>query len=166
MQEDREYFGFNSIIGHDTTELQEQTEWKNNGSILNWFSKWNHEYDSHLSVSRYIYSSRYSSQQFSPVNGNYFSNIGSADEDNTLEDRSIRFQHRYKGFENHRITSGIEQSYYAVRYETNKLDGSVSNAGVFNQEGFVHAFFLQDQWIPNDRSVSYTHLTLPTSDLV
>ena len=149
--EDREYFGFNSIMGHDTTELQERTEWKNNGSILNWFSKWNHEYDSHVSVSRYLYSSRYSSQQSSPVNGNHLSNIGSADEDNTLEDRSIRFQHRYKGFETHRITSGIEESYYAVRYKTNKLDGSVSNTVVFNQEGFLHAFFLQDQWIPNDK---------------
>ena len=149
--EDREYFGFNSIMGHDTTELQERTEWKNNGSIVNWFSKWNHEYDTHLSISRYLYSSRYSSQQSSPVNGNHLSNIGSANEDNTLIDRSIRFQHRYKGFENHRITSGIEESYYAVRYKTNKLDGSVSNTVVFNQEGFLHAFFLQDQWIPNDR---------------
>ena len=45
-----EYFGFNSIMGNDTTELQERTEWKNNVSILNWFSKWNHEYDSHLRV--------------------------------------------------------------------------------------------------------------------
>ena len=52
--EDRDYWGFNSILGRDTINIKEKTDLKNSGSILNWSSKWDHNYDSHLSISQYL----------------------------------------------------------------------------------------------------------------
>ena len=151
IREDREYYGFNSIWGYDSTKINELTEWKNDGLSINWSSKWNHESSSHLQFSRYLYSSNYYSNQYLLRTGNLTSNIGSSIENNYLEDRSIRFKNTYKGLKNHKIETGFEETYYTVRFENNKLDGLITNKTVFKQDGFLHSFHFDDKWKPSPK---------------
>ena len=100
--ESREFFGFSTILGYDSSYTQGSTEWKNSGTTLNVSSKWNHESDTQISLSNYDYSSSYDSKDSADVN-NIRMLIGSVNEENTLQDRSIKIHHRYVGFENHKI---------------------------------------------------------------
>lgn len=146
IRENREYYGFNSIWGNDSTKINELTEWKNNGSSVNWSSKWNHEANSQLQYSRYLYSSNYNSKQSIIRTDNLNSRIGASIENNYLEDQSIRFRNTYKGFQNHKIEAGFEETFYTIRFKNNRLDGLITNKTLFKQDGFLHSFYLEDNW--------------------
>ncbi len=144
--ENREYFGFNSILGGDSIHIREKTKLSHQGSIINFSSKWNHDYNSNFSISRYFYNNFYFSQQSALQNNNSFSNVGNAIDNNTFSEKTIRFNHKYKGFTKHTIISGIEENYFSVSFKNNNTDGLSTNASVLKQNSFLHSFYLQDQW--------------------
>ena len=146
--ENRDYWGFNSILGRDTIYIKEKTDLKNSGSILNWSSKWNHNYDSYLSVSKYVINSDYLSQQTVPIGINNSSNIGESAENNWFSDHSIKFNNTYKGFEYHTISSGIEETYFSIHFQKNNTDGTTTNSSLMKHKEFLHSFYLQDKWKP------------------
>jgi len=150
--ESREFFGFSTILGYDSSYTQGSTEWKNSGTTLNVSSKWNHESDTQISLSNYDYSSSYDSKDSADVN-NVRMLIGSVNEENTLQDRSIKIHHRYVGFENHKIESGIDETFYDIMFYDHKMDGSISNESSIEQNGFLHSFYIQDLWVPSPRWV-------------
>jgi len=152
IRESREFFGFSTILGYDSSYTQGSTEWKNNGTTLNVSSKWNHESDTQIILSNYDYSSSYDSKDSADVN-NVRMVIGSVHEKNTLQDRSIKFHHRYVGFENHKIESGIDETFYDIMFYDHKMDGSLFNELSIEQNGFLHAFYIQDLWAPSSRWV-------------
>ncbi len=152
IRENREFFGFSTILGYDSSYTQGNTEWKNNGTTLNISSKWNHESDTQITLSNYDYSSSYDSNDSADVN-NVRIIIGSVHEENTLKDRSIKFHHRYMGFENHKIESGIDETFYDIMFYDHKMDGSISNESSIEQNGFLHSFYIQDLWAPSPRWV-------------
>jgi len=152
IRENREFFGFSTILGYDSSYTQGNTEWKNNGTTLNISSKWNHESDTQITLSNYDYSSSYDSNDSADVN-NVRIIIGSVHEENTLKDRSIKFHHRYMGFENHKIESGIDETFYDIMFYDHKMDGSISNESSIEQNGFLHSFYIQDLWTPSPRWV-------------
>jgi len=152
IRENREFFGFSTILGYDSSYTQGNTEWKNNGTTLNISSKWNHESDTQITLSNYDYSSSYDSNDSADVN-NVRIIIGSVHEENTLKDRSIKFHHRYMGFENHKIESGIDETFYDIMFYDHKMDGSISNESSLEQNGFLHSFYIQDLWAPSPRWV-------------
>ena len=148
IRESREFFGFSTILGYDSTYTQGSTEWKNSGITLNVSSKWNHESDTQITLSNYDYSSSYDSKDSADVN-NVRMVIGSVQEENTLKDRSIKFHHRYVGLENHKIESGIDETFYDIMFYDHKMDGSISNESIIEQNGFLHSFYAQDLWAPS-----------------
>ena len=152
IRESREFFGFSTILGNDSSYTQGSTEWKNSGTTLNVSSKWNHESDTQITLSNYDYSSSYDSKDSADVN-NVRMMIGSVHEENTLQDRSIKFHHRYVGFENHKIESGIDETFYDIMFYDYKMDGSISNESSIEQNGFLHSFYIQDLWVPSPRWV-------------
>ena len=152
IRESREFFGFSTILGYDSSYTQGSTEWKNNGTTLNVSSKWNHESDTQISLSNYDYSSSYDSKDSAGVN-NVRMMIGSVHEENTLQDRSIKFHHRYVGFKNHKIESGIDETFYDIMFYDHKIDGTTSNVSSIEQNGFLHSFYIQDLWVPSPRWV-------------
>jgi hypothetical protein len=152
IRESREFFGFSTILGYDSSYTQGSTEWKNNGTTLNVSSKWNHESYTQITLSNYDYSSSYDSKDSADVN-NVRMVIGSVHEENTLQDRSIKFHHRYVGFENHKIESGIDETFYDIMFYDHKMDGSISNESSIEQNGFLHSFYIQDLWAPSPRWV-------------
>jgi hypothetical protein len=152
IRESREFFGFTNILGYDSSYTQGSTLWKNRGTTFNVSSKWNHESDTQITLSNYDYSSSYDSKDSADVN-NVRMLIGSVNEENTLQDRSIKFHHRYVGFENHKIGSGIDETFYDIMFYDHKMDGSISNESSIEQNGFLHSFYIQDLWIPSPRWV-------------
>ena len=104
IRESRDFFGFSTILGYDSSYTQGSTEWKNSGTTFNVSSKWNHESDTQITLSNYDYSSSYDSKDSADVN-NVRMLIGSVNEENTLQDRSLKFHHRYMGFENLKFES-------------------------------------------------------------
>ncbi|MBT3607043.1 MAG: TonB-dependent receptor, partial [Candidatus Marinimicrobia bacterium] len=152
IRESRDFFGFSTILGYDSSYTQGSTEWKNNGTTLNVSSKWNHESDTQISLSNYDYSSSYDSKDSADVN-NVRMLIGSVNEENTLQDRSLKFHHRYMGFENHKFESGIDETFYDISFSDHKIDGTTSNESSIEQNGFLHSFYIQDLWVPSPRWV-------------
>jgi len=159
IRESREFFGFSTILGHDSSYTQGSTEWKNSGTILNVSSKWNHESDTQISLSNYDYSSSYDSKDSADINSVRMF-IGSVNEENTLQDRSIKIHHRYIGFENHKIESGIDETFYDIMFDDHKMDGSISNESSIEQNGFLHSFYIQDLWVPSPRWVIQSGLRI------
>ena len=152
IRESRDFFGFSTILGYDSSYTQGSTEWKNNGTILNVSSKWNHESDTQITLSNYDYSSSYDSKDSADVN-NVRMLIGSVNEENTLQDKSLKFHHRYMGFENHKFESGIDETFYDISFSDRKIDGTTSNESSIEQNGFLHSFYIQDLWVPSPRWV-------------
>ena len=152
IRESREFFGFSTILGYDSSYIQGSTERRNSGTTLNVSSKWNHESDTQITLSNYNYSSSYDSKDSANVN-NVRMLIGSVHEENTLQDKSIKFHHRYVGFENHKIESGIDETFYDIMFNDFKLDGSISNETSIKRNGFLHSFYIQDLWVPSPRWV-------------
>jgi hypothetical protein len=152
IRESREFFGFSNILGYDSSYTQGSTLWKNRGTTFNVSSKWNHESDTQITLSNYDYSSSYDSKDSADVN-NVRMMIGSVHEENKLQDRSLKFHHRYMGFENHKFESGIDETFYDISFSDRKIDGSTSNESSIEQSGFLHSFYLQDQWMPFNRWV-------------
>ena len=150
IRESREFFGFSNILGYDSSYTQGSTLWKNRGTTFNVSSKWNHESDTQITLSNYDYSSSYDSDNSAYVNQARMV-IGSVHEENTLQDRSLKFHHRYMGFENHKFESGIDETFYDISFSDRKIDGSTSNESSIEQRGFLHSFYLQDQWTPSTR---------------
>ena len=152
IRESRDFFGFSTILGYDSSYTQGSTEWKNNGTTLNVSSKWNHESDTQITLSNYDYSSSYDSKDSADVN-NVRMLIGSVNEENTLQDRSLKLHHRYMGFENHKFESGIDETFYDISFSDHKIDGTTSNESSIEQNGFLHSFYIQDLWVPSPRWV-------------
>ena len=146
--EDRDYWGFNSILGRDTIHIKEKTDLKNSGSILNWSSKWSHNYDSYLSISRYIINSYHDTEQSIPIGINSSYSIGEANEHNLFSDQTIKFNNSYKGFKYHTISGGLEETYFSMHFERDNTDGTTSNSSQVNRKEFLYSFFLQDKWEP------------------
>lgn len=159
ITESREFFGFSDILGYDSSFAQGTTEWKNSGTTFNISSQWNHESDTQLTLSNYNYSSTYNSKDSAIVN-NVRMLTGSVEEENTLEDRSIKFHHRYRGFENHSIGSGIDETFYDISFFDYKTDFSTSNKSSVAQSGFLHSFYVQDQWTPTSSWVIQSGLRI------
>ena len=93
--ETRDYFGFSSILGNDSVRINENTNLDHLGGIVNFYSKWNHLYNSNLSISYYEIRSDYIAEQFSMVNANRNTLIGSIDEKNRFYDRRIKFFNQF-----------------------------------------------------------------------
>tara|TARA_Y100001970_G_C14251907_1_gene872464 strand:+ start:1369 stop:4008 length:2640 start_codon:yes stop_codon:yes gene_type:complete len=145
--EGRNFFGFSNILEIDSTNINEMGKIKYKGVVVNLFSDWNIKYNSHLSVSQYLYSNQYSSKQSSLFNNNSII-IGSAIKEHLFYDNSIRFNHQYRGIEDHTVTMGFEETFYKINFKDENIDGNFSNTKSIKQYKHLFSFFLQDLWKP------------------
>ena len=154
IRENREFFGFGSLLGRDDDDdsisAQEMTEWRSVGSILNWSSNWNHEWDTQLTLSNNEYTSSYDSE-YSARDQLEEMIIGTANEKNYLKDKTIKLHNRFNGLENHQFEFGIDETFYENRFYDEKTDVTKSHTTVFEQSGFLHSFYLQTRWIPSEK---------------
>lgn len=147
--ENRNYHGFNSILGGDTVIIQENTDILNKGMVMNCYSNWSPNYNTHFSLSRYKIINGYDSEQHTQVEDNFYSQLSTAKENHHFSDHSMRFHQTYKGITNHKIYSGIEEKYLELSYEKKNEEGVSTNNSFTNQKEFSHSFYLEDQWNPS-----------------
>ena len=148
ITENRKYWGFNNILAHDSIRFEEKSNWTSNGESLNWSSKWNQSYSSDFLVSNYIFSSNYNSIQKKSNNTNS-PLFGFAIEKNSLKNRSMKYNHKFKGFKNHTISASIEESLYKIYFANDLLDGGLSNQTFIKQTTYLSATSIEDNWIIN-----------------
>ncbi|MBT3179562.1 MAG: TonB-dependent receptor [Candidatus Marinimicrobia bacterium] len=146
--EERDFYGFSTLLGYDTTYTKGITEWKSNGMSLNLTSHWNFESNTQIIFSNYTYSSSYDSKNFAEVNKTQME-TGTILENNNFHDKSIKFHHRYIGIKNHKIGTGFDETFYKIKFIDIKSDGSTEKNSSQEQNGFLHSFYLQDKWSPN-----------------
>ena len=144
--EDREYFGFSSILGGDSIYIEENTNINNAGSVINWSSNWNHAHTSNLSLSRYKIDYSYNTKQFSPTSDNTGSIISNVVENNDFSEMVFLFHQQYKGISGHTISSGIEQKTFSVNYLRNTSDGTSKNQLGLDQKDNLSSIFFEDLW--------------------
>jgi len=150
IKENRNFYGFSNLLFYDTTYTHSITEWRNDGISSTISSQWNPESNTELTLSHLKHASRYESAHSAETQSGLVS-LSSTMEDNTLQDQSIKFNHEYKGIPDHKINSGIEETFYEIKFEDQKEDGSTPFKSLLNQRGFLHAFYLQDHWSFNEK---------------
>tara|TARA_Y100000590_G_scaffold127642_1_gene145932 strand:- start:3177 stop:5654 length:2478 start_codon:yes stop_codon:yes gene_type:complete len=145
IRETRKFYGFESTFGYDTSITKQKTEWMNNGISLNWNTYWNHVLDSKMTISDYTYKSNYESGQTKIVNQEPI-RIGSSNEKNNVHDKTFNLHGSYKGFNKHKIASGIESSYYDIQFLDEKKDETSDSTYQFIQSSYLHSFYIQDKY--------------------
>jgi len=145
--ENRGYFGFNSILGNDSVLIEENNSINNKGIVLNLYSNWDPNYNSHISISKYSVNNRSTSLQFPKMNNDSYSNFNKAQSVNGLIDRSVRFHQKYNGITNHSISLGIEEKFFQLNAKTNNIEGSSSNSSTIKEKAYNYSFYFDDQWI-------------------
>ena len=146
--EDRGYFGFNSILGSDDVLIEESNNIKNKGIVMNCYSNWSPDYNSHFSLSRYNIKNSSLSLQSPKMSTDTYPLINEVSTTNEFFDRSIRFHQQYKGIKDHSISTGLQETYFELIYKSINKDGTSNNSSFFKQNTFSHSFFLEDEWRP------------------
>ena len=150
FQKNREYYGFNTILGSDSVEIKENSYTKNKGLVLNFFSNWNSNYNSHLSIYQNKIDINYASMLRPKSTSGFYSNINEAEEDNKFLDRSVRFHQEYNGVNKHKISTGFQENFFQLRRKVDFKDGSSNNSYITSENAYAHSFYFEDQWIVNN----------------
>ena len=148
--ENREFFGFNTILGSDSVEIKENSHTRNKGLVLNLFSNWNSNYNSHLSIYQNTVDMNYTSMLRPKSTSDFYSNINEAEEDNKFLDRSVRFHQEYNGVNKHKISTGFQENFFQLRRKVDFKDGSSNNSYITSENAYTHSFYFEDQWIINN----------------
>ena len=148
--ENREFFGFNTILGSDSVEIKENSHTRNKGLVLNLFSNWNSNYNSHLSIYQNTVDMNYTSMLRPKSTSDFYSNINEAQEDNKFSDRSVRFHQEYNGVNKHKISTGFQENFFQLRRKVDFKDGSSNNSYITSENAYAHSFYFEDQWMINN----------------
>ena len=148
--ENREFFGFNTILGSDSIEIKENSHTRNKGLVLNLFSNWNSNFNSHLSIYQNTVDMNYTSMLRPKSASDFYSNINEAQEDNKFSDRSVRFHQEYNGVNKHKVSTGFQENFFQLRRKVDFKDGSSNNSYITSENAYAHSFYFEDQWIINN----------------
>ena len=148
--EDREYFGFNAILGSDSVEIKENSNIGNKGLVLNLFSNWNSNYNSHLSIYQNSVDISYTSLLRQKSTSALYLNTNEANEENNFLDRSVRFHQEYNGANKHKISTGFQENIFQLKKKVDFKDGSSNNSYITLVNAYAHSFYFEDQWIVNN----------------
>ena len=144
--ENRNYFGFNSILGHDTIKIDAGANFRNAGLVLNWYSNWNHSNNTHFSLSWYGIQSYYLSENSILLNQNIYTPIAETIEDNLFSDIHFKLNHGFKGIKNRNLLAGIEHKSLNTLFNTSNTDGTSKNISSLEQNETISSIFFQDSW--------------------
>ena len=147
VKEDRIYWGFQNILGYDTTRTVEETIWSNHGIALGWSYYWNPLWETQITISTSKNKNLYDSKQL--VTGSETEiDIGSSNEKNIFTDKMIRLNQSSKVIQRHQIELGIEESILTTNYNTIRISDTLNAEEHLNQNSYLHAIYIQDKWTP------------------
>jgi len=145
INEKREFYGFNTILEFDSTNIQEETEWSNQGAILNWSFYLNPNWHTKLYISKTGYSSLHKSNLFI---GNNVNNTPqqSTNEKNIFSDQIYGFYQSIKSLTNHHLEIGVSKSFLSANYRTNRSLEDSSEEISLAQNAYLQSVYVQDSW--------------------
>ena len=146
---DRSYYGFTTILGEDSIVVKEETNINNQGFVINWYSNWNHNYNSQFTFGKYMFEEKYSSNQNFESSENSLFKINSADENLLFSDNFFYFHQEYSGLKNHTLSSGLQENYLQLHYKKSNEDGTISNQISTKKNIYSYALFFEDNWTPS-----------------
>ena len=144
-REERFFYGFRSILGNDSTEINVKTHQENIGSSLNLSSNWNYKLNSQLVLSKSETLNLNNSNQSSIQADSTLINPSKSLENSSFIDVSKKLSITYKGFKNNKLNLGIEQSTYDTYVLEKKQDGNNSNQLTYEDKTSLNSFYFQNK---------------------
>ncbi|HTY36737.1 MAG TPA: TonB-dependent receptor [Bacteroidota bacterium] len=139
----------NSNFQIDLPSQTDDTKQGNLGASAKWFHQWTNSFFTNLVVATAKYTSSYH-YQIDRINPNLNAqNAQSTDEDNSINDNSLRLDNDFILNASHRVSFGAQISQMTVRYAlsaTTVFDQAQSNLLDLNQKAVSSSLYLQDKW--------------------
>ena len=149
LDNSRSSFG-SSFMGGSLTD---KTNWGNIGGSMKWSRNWNNIFYSNILASYSNYYSlrnRLNNQEGSSVNNGAIVMFNQQiNENNQLQDYSLKMDNEYKFSTKNKLEFGLNYSYYHIDYSYSRQD-SVTILSMKNR-GNLLALYLQDRWKLTDK---------------
>ena len=146
INEERKFYGFETILEYDSTSINEETEWSNQGTILNWSYYLNPNWQTKFSIAKTDFNSLYNSRQFNDANNIDKLPLQSLDEKNVFFEDLFTIRQIIKSISNHNLEIGLNKSLLSSDYKTNRTLDDNSEKLNMKQNGYLETLYLQDNW--------------------
>ena len=152
IKETRLFFGLESILGTDSTQIIKTIKKEDQGISANLFSNWSNIFKTHIIFSKNRLLNIYNTQQYLLNQQNKFINIGNVLINNEFEDISTKINFTYKGFKNSKTKLGFEQVNYNISNSENNNEGLTSNNSNFKKNTILNSFYIQNRLFFHNKS--------------
>ena len=146
INEERKFYGFETILEYDSTSINENTEWSNQGTILNWSYYLNPNWQTKFSIAKTDFNSLYNSRQFNDANNIDKLPLQSLDEKNVFFEDLFTIRQIIKSISNHNLEIGLNKSLLSSDYKTNRTLDDNSEKLNMKQNGYLETLYIQDNW--------------------
>ena len=146
INEERKFYGFETILEYDSTSINEETEWSNQGTILNWSYYLNPNWQTKFSIAKTDFNSLYNSRQFNDANNIDKLPLQSLDEKNVFFENLFTIRQIIKSISNHNLEIGLNKSLLSSDYKTNRTLDDNSEKLNMKQNGYLETLYIQDNW--------------------
>ena len=146
VNEERKFYGFETILEYDSTSINEETEWSNQGTILNWSYYLNPNWQTKFSIAKTDFNSLYNSRQFNDANNIDKLPLQSLDEKNVFFEDLFTIRQIIKSISNHNLEIGLNKSLLSSDYKTNRTLDDNSEKLNMKQNGYLETLYIQDNW--------------------
>ena len=146
INEERKFYGFETILEYDSTSINEDTEWSNQGTILNWSYYLNPNWQTKFSIAKTGFNSLYNSKQINDANNIDKLPLQSFDEKNVFFEELFTVRQIIKSISNHNLEIGLNKSLLSSDYKTNRTLEDNSEKLNMKQNGYLETLYIQDNW--------------------
>ena len=146
VNEERKFYGFETILEYDSTSINEDTEWSNQGTILNWSYYLNPNWQTKFSIAKTGFNSLYNSRQINDANNIDKLPLHSLDEKNVCFEDLFTVRQIIKSISNHNLEIGLNKSLLSSDYKTNRTLEDNSEKLNMKQNGYLETLYIQDNW--------------------
>ena len=146
INEERKFYGFETILEYDSTSINEETEWSNQGTILNWSYYLNPNWQTKFSIAKTDFNSLYNSRQINDANNIDKLPLQSFDEKNVFFEDLFTVRQIIKSISNHNLEIGLNKSLLSSDYKTNRTLDDNSEKLNMKQNGYLETLYIQDNW--------------------
>ena len=144
-KEERSFYGFRSILGNDSTEINIKTHQENNGSSLNISSNWNYKLNSQIVLSKSEILNLNNANQSNNQADSILMNPSRSSDSSNFVNVSKKLHITHKGFKNNKLNLGIEQSAFNTYILEKKQDGNNSNQLTYENKTALNSFYFQNK---------------------
>jgi len=143
IKENREFFGFGTILGYDSTFIDESTIFSNNSGIINWTTQWTNNLNTLFSLSNSKNRDQYGVLKKLTNN----ENIGSYNHQYLFSESSAKFHLRFFSSKRYKLKTGVKYIYRNFELNTKEKDGTSDTRVVLFDQKSQFISFLQYNYV-------------------